>query len=902
MTPTLRNLDRIEDRYTHFEQDQVLTPEQLNGLSGYLDDQERLTRVALVGVGIACGLWATLDGNRVRLSRGVGTTTDGDVAFVPEASFYDRYKPYDSSAPRYEPFHPAGGMLTVHELVREGESDSRALALSGFNAREGRELRSMAAVLYMESYLRDEDLCSGTDCDNRGKDSVHTLRLLLVERDAAAALAAALDTPDKAARTPLRPVAARRPVLDGAPLRSSSELANVYAAACAPTHEALVAAFAAFYRPCRWFIEDFAPSDPAPRWTKALEQIRDSVMRVPQLAQYYYDFLKDLADTWNSFVDALHGDTAVCCPDVDAFPKHLVLGALDPAQRTARGRTGFYPSPMVNSGFEQRARARFLVRKLDTLIVTFAPSLESPGIRITPSAFEDRPLEERAIPFYYAVREDAPVYRAWSYALSRRAMERFNYSYNADRYGAEGAAAAPLRAQLGAFDFFRIEGHLGRPVDAVKKVLEQQIRAQNLPIDIEYVRFDKPPRGWRPPRRFHDLYRFHHLLRADVAVHLADAGKFGESFVRQASEAAGKVVTDQDNGNVPVVGTAQAKTERVASNAKIALQKITGPTYQRDWQEALTGLTQAAAELNDALSPVTKKEFITPLDQLIAGQPTRWLNWIDVLIDDAEDKEAERAQLSAFLREHPGLEHYAGVLRGGTFVLVCDAQDVVVADFMLPYSCCEQREAPQPPPLPQPTRPEIVFEKPIRFVALPDKFRFVQMREEVEVNVRKEVDLHKTYFESFKDALGVVSGKTSGLTSGLLGGELAFNDALLKARAMETMVLTEEVDKVRTQLLAPEIDEQTRGQLEKQLEAAQDRLADAILTTTEYVAEKGLDVTPGTEGARAIELASNSLSKVTNTGTLAKVDTRLTDIAGKTTTKPQVAATLNNMMLVRGAW
>ena len=58
---------------------------------------------------------------------------------------------------------------------------------------------------------------------------------------------------------------------------------------------------------------------------------------------------------------------------------------------------------------------------------------------------------------------------------------------------------------------------------------------------------------------------------------------------------------------------------------------------------------------------------------------------------------AERAQLSAFLREHPGLEHYAGVLRGGTFVLVCDAQDVVVADFMLPYSCCEQREAPQPP-------------------------------------------------------------------------------------------------------------------------------------------------------------------------------------------------------------
>ena len=75
----------------------------------------------------------------------------------------------------------------------------------------------------------------------------------------------------------------------------------------------------------------------------------------------------------------------MCCPDVDAFPKHLVLGALDPAQRSARERTGFYPSPMVSAAFEQRARARFLIQKLDTLIVSFAPPAESPAVRITPS-------------------------------------------------------------------------------------------------------------------------------------------------------------------------------------------------------------------------------------------------------------------------------------------------------------------------------------------------------------------------------------------------------------------------------------------------------------------------------------------------------------------------------------
>src|SRR6266850_8338395 len=206
MTDTIRNLDDIATRYTVFEQDQVLTPAQLNSVSEYLGDQERLTRVGLLGVGIACGLWAGLDGNEVVLGHGVGATTDGDLVFLDEPTRYDRYKPYDRSAPVYPPFMRNDKMILAYELVRKGESDSRALVLSGFKAREGLELGSMAAVLYVESYLRDDDLCTGTDCDNRGKESMHTLRLLLVERESAAALAAALATPDRAARTPLDPV------------------------------------------------------------------------------------------------------------------------------------------------------------------------------------------------------------------------------------------------------------------------------------------------------------------------------------------------------------------------------------------------------------------------------------------------------------------------------------------------------------------------------------------------------------------------------------------------------------------------------------------------------------------------------------------------------------------------
>jgi hypothetical protein len=42
---------------------------------------------------------------------------------------------------------------------------------------------------------------------------------------------------------------------------------------------------------------------------------------------------------------------------------------------------------------------------------------------------------------------------------------------------------------------------------------------------------------------------------------------------------------------------------------------------------------------------------------------------------------------SNFIKKHTGIEHYAGVYKGGTFILLCQ-DNKVVADFSLPYFCC----------------------------------------------------------------------------------------------------------------------------------------------------------------------------------------------------------------------
>ncbi|MGS0758401.1 hypothetical protein ACVBEH_29050, partial [Roseateles sp. GG27B] len=78
------SLDQLADHYAVFDPDQVLTHGQLNSVSDYLDDQLRLGRVLLDGVGLVAGLQVAQQGDAsgspsVRISAGFGVSTDGDL-------------------------------------------------------------------------------------------------------------------------------------------------------------------------------------------------------------------------------------------------------------------------------------------------------------------------------------------------------------------------------------------------------------------------------------------------------------------------------------------------------------------------------------------------------------------------------------------------------------------------------------------------------------------------------------------------------------------------------------------------------------------------------------------------------------------------------------------------------
>ena len=65
-----RTLLEITPQYSSFVDDQVLTSAKLNEFMEYFDEQDKLTRVCLTGVGVACGFTVNLNKEEPSVSGG----------------------------------------------------------------------------------------------------------------------------------------------------------------------------------------------------------------------------------------------------------------------------------------------------------------------------------------------------------------------------------------------------------------------------------------------------------------------------------------------------------------------------------------------------------------------------------------------------------------------------------------------------------------------------------------------------------------------------------------------------------------------------------------------------------------------------------------------------------------
>ncbi len=72
------------------------------------------------------------------------------------------------------------------------------------------------------------------------------------------------------------------------------------------------------------------------------------------------------------------------------------------------------------------------------------------------------------------IEPEQELYRYWDYNKTKRGEERHNLSYNAGAYNAPFFITQALMYDIEPFNFFRIEGHIGKHINEVLPTVKQR--------------------------------------------------------------------------------------------------------------------------------------------------------------------------------------------------------------------------------------------------------------------------------------------------------------------------------------------------------------------------------------------------------------------------------------------
>ena len=476
----------ITPQYSSFVDDQVLTSHQMNEFIEYFKEQDHLTRVCLNGVGIVCGFDISVstgeeeEETTIVVTQGCGITTDGDLIklqrnrdgefdkstqdskeFVPVEETYAYFKPFTDEKAKYGHFHVGNNVIDLVELIPEDEGSEEDSPISDL------DLSDKVVILYLENYQKEPSICTSSNCDNQGQENVQNLKVLLASKDDVNDVVNASDpifTKHDVfeAMSILPETAVPKVVLNtGA---GSGNNTNSYNLMADSFRDAITTVKTDLHSAMGSLFNSFGEVLDINNGTQntVLNQITNLDDGIPDARiQYQYDRVQDLCDTYNELLKLLLKLRSECCPSVESFPKHLLLGSLNPSQSEyPELRHQWYPSP-TNTEFDTYIRlAKNLARRVVYLLDNFSLNEGQDGIEITPSKVCSD-LGEKAIPVYYDI--DNSLLRSWDFHKTENLKQGYNLSYHRGVLDEGAWVKEPLQVTADCFDFYRIEGHFGLP-------------------------------------------------------------------------------------------------------------------------------------------------------------------------------------------------------------------------------------------------------------------------------------------------------------------------------------------------------------------------------------------------------------------------------------------------------
>ncbi|MGG8495301.1 hypothetical protein ACQY1Q_02695 [Tenacibaculum sp. TC6] len=478
-------LKDITTEYSKFNANQVLTEKQLNAFIDYFDDQDRLSRIGLSGVGLVCGFELTPQFNAdktalnsIQITQGAGVTTDGDlVQFYDllkenlKSKTFSYYKKFEDDKATYSKFLNAQNkqynLWELHSVKDESYTDLV----------EFPEIQKMAVILYIEQYAKEDELCNKLTCDNQGIEQISNLRVLLVSNEDLEAIALNDDIYVKhdwyKINYELPVVEARRVVLTPNNTQTFTALKKQFDEVIKDESITtdLILGFDVI-------LSKFQRPSIA---NKIKSLFSFSSLAVPLDFQYRYDICKDLIDTYNEIKELLLHINVNCCPNIGAFPKHLMLGKLkETIYPELRHR--FYKAPIVGVEDENLQRVLHLVNRAIVIANSYIGKDKTDDVVITPSQAYTT-LSEKAVPFYYNV--SLPLLKNWNFDKTKNYRENQNLSYHKENLSQALPIQKPLSYNIDKNDFYRIEGHQGKMYREALAKLSKLKKDHGLSFDVK---------------------------------------------------------------------------------------------------------------------------------------------------------------------------------------------------------------------------------------------------------------------------------------------------------------------------------------------------------------------------------------------------------------------------------
>lgn len=704
-------LDNITAQYRKFNENQALTEDQLNEFIDYFEDQDRLSRTRLSGTGIVCGFSTTPSFglpdptlNGLGISQGAGVTTDGDIITlrnnldgVKEVSIdfpgkvYTHYRAYEANDKIFKYPHFTE-VTTILELRSSNEIQDTEV---GFVALDEATLAGKVALLYLDSYVNEAGACDTVDCDSQGDEQVSELKVLLVNTAEAQNIIEG-STQD----TIYNKHNEFEELYDALP---NIEVARAFLTADVTTNAGVRAKFtSAIERDniLKKLGEGFELiSNTFNVAINTLGTLENSLRVLLVTAtdrdfQYRYDALKDLVATYNEIKDLLLHLKAECNPSIHSFPKHLMLGPVGASLELGENteyRHDFYKSPILSEEDENYARVVLLAERFVKEIENFRTFIGT--VKITPSK-KDTDLGEKAVPFYYNVTDE--LLETWNYEKSENDKEDHNLSYHKGNLADDDFVQNPLNYTLDDNNFFRIEGHLGQSYKIAYENINAIKTKYGLPFDIKTLMLRRksvdvvssgPVIGL--PTRDIPVTR----VSAELTETSSDTERISADITDVSSDTQ-KISTDVVNNEdllrraepLPELSPDSGTTEISIADLRQQLLEVSEAFVSNagvDQQETL----QTIANLDYQLNLLNEVEALTK-------PPLTQDGGVTVVTQDPKEDEIESELLSDFMERHSGLEHFAGVEPGGTFILLHESEDSpqVIADFSLPYLCCDKKD------------------------------------------------------------------------------------------------------------------------------------------------------------------------------------------------------------------